>query len=107
MKTILDLYLKNRTVILRCDLNVSIKNGKIIDDTKIKESLKTIKYILDQGGKVVIMSHLGKIKTEEDKQKNDMKIVYERLNELLPDKISFINETSGLKLKKAVKKLES
>lgn len=100
MKTILDLYLKNRTVILRCDLNVSIKNGKIIDDTKIKESLKTIKYILDQGGKVVIMSHLGKIKTEEDKQKNDMKIVYERLNELLPDKISFINETSGLKLKK-------
>ncbi len=106
MKTILDLYLKNRTVILRCDLNVSIKNGKIIDDTKIKESLKTIKYILDQGGKVVIMSHLGKIKTEEDKQKNDMKIVYERLNELLPDKISFINETSGLKLKKAVKKLE-
>lgn len=106
MKTILDLYLKNRTVILRCDLNVSIKERKIIDDTKIKSSIKTIKYILDQGGKVVIMSHLGKITSEEDKQKNDMKIVYERLNELLPNKISFINETKSNNLKKAVKKLE-
>ncbi len=106
MKTILDLYLKNRTVILRCDLNVSIKETKIIDDTKIKSSIKTIKYILDQGGKVVIMSHLGKITSEEDKQKNDMKIVYERLNELLPNKISFINETKSNNLKKAVKKLE-
>ena len=106
MKKITELYLKNRTVILRCDLNVSIKDEKIIDDTKIKESLKTINYILEQGGKVVIMSHLGKIKTYEDKQKYDMKIVYNRLNELLPNKISFINETSGSKLKKAVKKLE-
>lgn len=106
MKTILNFNLKNKTVILRCDLNVSIKNGKIIDDTKIKSSLKTINYILDQGGKVVIMSHLGKIKTEEDKQKNDMKIVHKRLNELLPNKIEFINETRGSTLKKAVKKLE-
>ena len=106
MKTILDLNLKNKTVILRCDLNVSIKDGQIIDDTKIKSSLKTINYILEQGGKVVILSHLGKIKTEEDKKKNDMKIVYRRLNELIPNKIEFINETSGKTLKKAVKKLE-
>ncbi|MGM9878813.1 MAG: phosphoglycerate kinase [Bacilli bacterium] len=106
MKTILDLNLKNKTVILRCDLNVSIKDGKIIDDTKIKSSLKTINYILEKGGKVVILSHLGKIKTEEDKKKNDMKIVYRRLNELIPNKIEFINETSGKTLKKAVKKLD-
>ena len=106
MKTILDLNLKNKTVILRCDLNVSIKDGQIIDDTKIKSSLKTINYILENGGKVVILSHLGKIKTEEDKKKNDMKIVYRRLNELIPNKIEFINETSGKTLKKAVKKLE-
>ena len=106
MKTILDVNLKNKTVILRCDLNVSIKDGKIIDDTKIKSSLKTINYILEQGGKVVILSHLGKIKTEEDKQKNDMKIVYKRLNELIPNKIKFINETSGKAVKKAVKNLD-
>ena len=106
MKTILDVNLKNKTVILRCDLNVSIKDGKIIDDTKIKSSLKTINYILEQGGKVVILSHLVKIKTEEDKQKNDMKIVYKRLNELIPNKIKFINETSGKAVKKAVKNLD-
>lgn len=106
MKTILDVNLKNKTAILRCDLNVSIKDEKIIDDTKIKSSLKTINYILEQGGKVVILSHLGKIKTEEDKQKNDMKIVYKRLNELIPNKIKFINETSGKAVKKAVKNLD-
>ena len=106
MKTILDVKLKNKTVILRCDLNVSIKDGKIIDNTKIKSSLKTINHILDEGAKVVIMSHLGKVKTEEDKQKNDMKIVYEELNKLLPNKIKFINETKGKNLKKAVKNLE-
>lgn len=106
MKTILDVNLKNKTVILRCDLNVSIKDGQIIDDTKIKSSLKTINYILEQGGKVVILSHLGKIKSEEDKQKNDMKIVYKRLNELIPNKIKFINETSGKTVKKAVKNLD-
>lgn len=106
MKTILDFNLKEKTVILRCDLNVSIKDKKIIDDTKITSSIKTIKYILEQDGRVIIMSHLGKVKTEEDKQKNNMKIVYQRLKELLPNKIKFIDETSGKTLKKAVKKLE-
>ena len=106
MRTIENVNLKYRTVILRCDLNVSIKDGKIIDDTKIKSSLKTINYILVQKAKLVIMSHLGKIKTEEDKKKNDMRIVYKRLKELLPNQVKFINETSGRRLKKAVRDLK-
>lgn len=106
MRTIEKVNLKYRTVILRCDLNVSISEGKIIDDTKIKASLKTINYILDQNAKLIIMSHLGKIKNEEDKKKNDMRIVYKRLNELLPDKVKFINETRGRRLKKAVRDLK-
>lgn len=106
MKTVEDFNLKGKTVILRCDLNVSIKDGKIIDDNKIKSSLKTIEYILNQDAKLVIMSHLGRIKKESDKKKNDMKIVYKRLNELLPDKISFINETKPIKLMMPVKNLE-
>ena len=106
MRTIEKVNLKYRTVILRCDLNVSISEGKIIDDTKIKASLKTINYILDQNAKLIIMSHLGKIKTEEDKKKNDMRIVYKRLNELLPDKVKFINETRGRRLKKEVRDLK-
>ena len=52
------------------------------------------------------MSHLGKVKTEEDKKKNDMKIVYKRLNELLPNEVKFINETRGPRLKRAVKDLK-
>lgn len=94
MNKIEDFDLNNKTVILRCDLNVTLKDGKIIDDTKILSSLKTIKYILDKNAKLVIMSHLGKVKTFEDKEKNNMKIVYDRLNELLPNKVSFIDSTN-------------
>lgn len=106
MRTIKDINITNKTVILRCDLNVTIKDGKIIDDTRIKSSLKTIEYILNQGAKLVIMSHLGKIKTENDKEKNDMEIVYKKLNELLPDKVSFINSTNYKDIKKYLKKIE-
>ena len=105
MKTLKDFRLEGKTVILRCDLNVSIKDGKIIDDTKIKASLKTINYILDKNAKLIIMSHLGRIKTESDKEKYDMRVVYNRLNELLPNKIHFVNETKPSKLKKYVKKI--
>ena len=79
-KTIKDFSLDFKTVILRCDLNVTIKDNKIVDDTRIKESLETIKYILDNNAKVVILSHLGKVKTLEDKEKNNLKIVCDRLN---------------------------
>lgn len=106
MKTIENIDIEGKTVILRCDFNVSIINGKIIDDTKIKKSLKTINYILDHQAKLLIMSHLGKVTNEEDKKKNDMRIVYKRLNELLPNKVTFVNETSSKKIKKDLKKLE-
>jgi len=89
-KTIKDFSLDFKTVILRCDLNVTIKDNKIVDDTRIKESLETIKYILDNNAKVVILSHLGKIKTEEDKEKNNLKIVCDRLNYYLDNKITFV-----------------
>ena len=106
MKKVTDFNLSGKTVILRCDLNVSIKDGKIIDDNKIMASLKTINYILDHNAKLVIMSHLGRVKTERDKQKYDMRIVYERLEEILHNKISFIDETRPTKLIKPVKNLE-
>ncbi len=105
MKTIEDINLNKKTVILRCDLNVTIKRGKIIDDTKIRASLKTINYILEQNTKLVIMSHLGKIEEEKDKEKNNMEIVYKRLNELLPDKIKFVDSTSAKEIKKEIKKI--
>lgn len=90
-KCVTDFELKDKTVVLRCDFNVSIKDGKIIDDTRIVKSLETINYILDSGARLVILSHLGKVKSEEDKKKNSLNIVYERLNELIPNKIGFVS----------------
>lgn len=106
MKNILDFNFEKRTVILRCDLNVTIKEGKIIDNSKIKASLKTIEYIIDKGARLIIMSHLGRIKTEDDLKKYDMRIVYNELSRFLHDKLSFINETKPNKIKKQIKKLE-
>ena len=106
MNKIENLNLNNKIVILRCDLNVTISEGKIIDNTRIVSSLKTIKYILDKNAKLVIMSHLGKVKTEEDKQENDMEIVYRELNELLPNKISFIDSTNYEKIKDKLKDID-
>lgn len=106
MKYITNFNIENKTVILRCDLNVSIKDNKIIDDTRIVKSLKTINYILDHKAKLIIMSHLGKIKCEEDKIKNSMEIVYKRLNELLPNKITFVPYTKDERIKKELDNID-
>ena len=90
IKSVKDFDLKNKTVVLRCDFNVSIKNGVIVDDTRIIKSLDTINYILDAGARLVVLSHLGKVKSLEDKDKYSMRIVYDRLNELLPNKFEFV-----------------
>ncbi len=89
MKTIKDTDIKNKTVLIRCDLNVPIKDGKIEDDNRIVKSLKTINYALNRAKHVIIMSHLGRIKNEEDKRKNSLKIVCDRLSDLLGEKVYF------------------
>ena len=107
MKTVKDIELKNKKVIIRCDFNVPIENGKISDDTRIKESLETIKYCIDNEAKVILLSHLGRIKEEKGLEKNNMKVVAKRLEKLLGKKIIFINETRGKKLEDAVSKLKN
>jgi len=83
MKYLSDNIIKNKTVLLRCDFNVPVKDGIITDDSKITKSLKTINYLLDNGNKVIILSHFGRVKTEEDKSKNSLKIVYEYLKQYI------------------------
>ena len=95
LKTIKDLDIKNKTVIIRCDFNVPIKNGKILDDTRIKESLKTIEYALAQDSKIILLSHLGRIKTEQDLALNDLAIVAPVLEKMLHTKVHFLNATRG------------
>ena len=94
-KVVTDLDLNDKKVIIRCDLNVPIKDGNILDDNRIKESLRTINYALDNNAKVILLSHLGRVKTEEDKIKNTLEPVADRLTELLNKKVYFINETRG------------
>jgi len=106
-KTIIDFDLESKKVIIRVDFNVPIKDGVIKDDNRIKESLKTINYALDKGAKVILLSHLGRIKSEEDKQKNDLKIVSTKLSELIRKDVKFSNETRGEKLENLVNNLQS
>ena len=105
-KTITDYQYQNKTVIIRCDLNVPIENGIITDDTRIKESLKSIEYLLEQGAKVIVLSHLGKVKTENDKLTNSLKPVYERLKLLLNYPIYFSMETRGEELETKIANLK-
>lgn len=105
-KTIRDISLDNKRVIIRVDFNVPIKNNIITDDNRIRESLKTIKYAINNNAKVILMSHLGRICSEEDKKIRSLKIVCDRLSELLNKKVIFIDQTRGSKLENAIAKLE-
>ena len=104
-KTIRDFDLNNKKVIIRCDLNVPIKDGIISDDTRIRASIKTIRYVLDNGGCAIILSHLGKIKEEVDLAKNDLYPVSIRLSELLGINVKFSKETRGTILDEMIKNL--
>ncbi len=105
-KTIRDYDLSGKKVIIRVDFNVPIKDGKITDDNRIKASLETINYAISNNAKVILMSHLGRIKTEEDKIKNTLEPVALRLSELLDKEIIFVDETRGKILEDAISELK-
>ena len=96
MKFIEDINIDNKKVLLRLDLNVTIQDGKILDNTKLVKSLKTINYLLDHNCKILIMSHLGKVKTLEDKLRNSLEIVSLELSKLLGRDVCFIPETRNI-----------
>lgn len=101
-KTIKDYDLHGKRVIIRCDFNVPMKDGKITDDTRIQAALPTIEYAINESAKVILMSHLGRVKEEKDLVKNDLFPVAQRLSNLLNQKILFCKATSGSELKDAV-----
>lgn len=105
-KTIKDYEYKTKKVIIRCDLNVPIENGQITDDTRIKESLKSINYLIDNDAKIIILSHLGKVKTEDDKNKNTLYPVYLKLKEYLTTNVYFSKQTRGESLDELVNNLK-
>ena len=101
--TVKDLDVTGKHVIVRVDFNVPHKDGKITDDNRILAALPTINDLTGRGAKVLLLSHLGKIKTEEDKAKNDMSIVAERLKQVQSAPVTFVNATRGAELEEAVK----
>lgn len=101
MKTVKDLEVKGKRVLVRCDFNVPLKDEKIRDDNRIVQALPTIKELIAKGAKVILMSHLGKIdhkdpvKLAEGLKKNTLEPVAVRLGELLGQEVIFSPETRG------------
>lgn len=79
MKYLSEEKISNKKVILRCDFNVPVKNGVILDNSKILKSLKTINYLLENNNQVILLSHFGRVKSSDDFNKNSLKLVYEEL----------------------------
>ena len=113
-KIVTDLDVTGKKVIVRVDFNVPLKNGEITDDNRIVAALPTIKYLVEHGARVILLSHLGKIdykKTDEEiaaaKKKNNMAPVAKRLQEKLEGtKVVFVDATRGAELEKAVSELK-
>ncbi len=107
-QTVRDLDVRGKRVIVRVDFNVPIKEGKIKDDNRIVQALPTIDYLVEQGARIILMSHLGKVDhkdpevTAADKAKNNMAPVAAKLAEKVSTKVSFCAETRGPVLEAAV-----
>ena len=97
---------KNKTVVLRVDYNVPLENGVIVDDSKMKATLETIHYLLSENCKIVILSHLGKVKTNADKEKYTLAPVAQHLQELLGRSVYFSKNNFGTDVVERVKSLK-
>lgn len=97
-----DMDVRNKKVLLRCDFNVPVKDGVILDDSKIIAALNTIEYLIKQNAKIIILSHFGKVKTESDKEKNSLAIVAEHLQKLVTTKVIFSKQPRSLFLESKI-----
>ena len=111
-KSVTDLNVTGKKVIVRVDFNVPHKGDVVTDDNRIVAALPTINYLTEHGAKVILLSHLGKVKhkdpveTEQMMKKNDMSIVAKALQALVPEtKVTFVNATRGEELEKAISEM--
>ena len=105
-KVVTDLDVAGKKVLVRADFNVPMKDGAITNDNRIVQALPTITYLIENNAKVILFSHLGKVKAEEDKAKLSLKPVADRLAELLGKEVTFVPETRGEALEAAVAALK-
>lgn len=104
IKTIKDIDLENKVVILRCDFNVPIENKKILNDNRIVESLETIHYLLSKNTKIVILSHLGRVENQKDLKDNTLEPIAKRLSSYLNKEVIFCKDNEGKKVEDKIKK---
>lgn len=104
-KIVTDLDVKGKKVLVRVDFNVPMKDGQITDENRIVQALPTINYLIENGAKLILFSHLGKVKSEEDKATKSLRPVAVRLGELLGKEVTFVPETRGEALEAAVNAL--
>ncbi|MGT2926126.1 phosphoglycerate kinase [Streptococcus cuniculipharyngis] len=105
--TVKDVDVKGKKVLVRVDFNVPLKDGVITNDNRITAALPTIKYILEQGGRAVLFSHLGRVKEEADKEGKSLAPVAKALGEKLGQEVVFIaGATRGAELEAAINALE-
>ena len=97
-----NMNVRNKRVLLRVDYNVAFSNGMILDDSKIKASVKTIQYLLKENCKIILLSHFGKIRNNYDKQIYSLQIVAERLKQILNHEVYFSKVNFGADVVKRV-----
>ena len=105
-KTIRDINVSGKKVLIRVDFNVPMKDGVITDENRIVQALKTINYVVENNGRAILFSHLGRVKTESDKAGATLRPVAQRLAELLDKEVLFIPQTRGEALEGAIDNLK-
>lgn len=110
MNSLKDFDFQNKKVLVRCDFNVPIKNGEILDDFRIQKALPTINYLKQNGAKIILLSHLGRPEESQKlkirSQKYSLKPVAHKLEKLLREKVKFLNECLGKKVKRKIAKMK-
>ena len=103
-RTLKDLgNIEGKTILVRVDFNVPVKNGEVMDVNRINAALPTINYLIDNKAKVVLFSHLGRVESEEDKAKATLKPVAQKLSEIMNKQVKFVPQTRGAELEDAIK----
>lgn len=104
-RRIQDIDVTNKKVLVRCDFNVPIINGEILDDSKILASLNTINYLIKEKAKIIILSHFGKVKNEKDKENNSLAPIAAHLQKLVNTKVIFSRQPRNLYLESKIEQM--
>lgn len=106
MRKLKNIKVENKKVLVRVDYNVPIKNGLVLDNNRIIQSIETINYLIEHNAKIILMSHMGKVKKVEDKMLNTLKPVKIELERILNRKIYFAEELKGKALESQINSLK-